>query len=97
MKYFYAIVKILYYIVTICVGVFFLRWELLFDEYYATILLYMIPWYLVLCGIMFGYVVAKLWMLNVDDPQKHNWILFKTFVLGVLLWVGLSLSYVFLK
>lgn len=97
MKYFYAIVKILYYIITVFVGVFFLRGELLFNEYYTTILEYIIPWYLVLCGIMFGYIVSKLWLLNEDDVTKHNSILLKSFVIGIILWVWLSLSYIFLK
>lgn len=97
MKYFYSIVKILYYIVTIFVGVFFLRWELLFNTYYTTILLYIIPWYLVLCGVMFGYIVGKLRLLNTEDITKYNSILLKSFVIGVVVWVLLSLAYIFLK
>jgi uncharacterized membrane protein YozB (DUF420 family) len=97
MKYFYTIVKILYYIITVFVGVFFLGGKLLFNDYYTTILKYIIPWYMVLCGIMFGYIVSKMWLINDDDVTKHNSILLKSFVIGIVLWVWLSLSYIFLK
>jgi hypothetical protein len=97
MKYFYAVVKILYYIMTIFVGVFFLWGELLFDGYYTTLLIYMIPWYLVLSGIMFGYIIGKLWLLDTEDESKHNSILLKIFILWTLLGVLLSLGYIFLK
>lgn len=97
MKYFYSIVKILYYIITVLVGVFFLRGELLFNDYYTNILMFIVPWYLLLCGIMFGYIISKLWLLNIDDITKHNSILLKSFVIWILLWVCLSLAYIFLK
>ena len=53
MEHFYTVVKIIYYILTIFVGVFFLRGELLFGSYYSTLLEFIIPGYLVLCGMMF--------------------------------------------
>lgn len=97
MQYFYNIVKVIYYILTIFVGVFFLRWELLFWTSYTTILEYIIPGYLVLCGIMFWYIISKLAIVNMDDIKNHNAIQLRSFVIGTILWVLLALLYIFLK
>lgn len=97
MKHFYAIVEILYYILTIFVGVFFLKWELWFNDSYSTLLFYIIPWYMILCGIMFGYIIAKFRILHADDISKHNSILLQSFIIGIVLGVWLSLAYVFFK
>ncbi len=97
MQHFYGIVKIIYYILTIFVGVFFLRWELLFGTAYTSLLEYVIPGYLVLCGIMFGYVISKLATINMEDLNNYNAVQLRSFVIGTVVGVGLALIYIFLK
>lgn len=97
MQYFYNIVKIIYYILTIFVGVFFLRGELLFWTYYTMLLEYAIPGYLVLCGMMFWYVISKLAVINMEDLNNHHAVQMRSFVIGTVVWVILALLYIFLR
>ncbi|AKH32898.1 hypothetical protein XF24_00569 [candidate division SR1 bacterium Aalborg_AAW-1] len=97
MQYFYNIVKIIYYVLTIFVGVFFLRGEFLFGTYYTSLLEYIIPGYLVLCGMMFGYIISKLAIINTDDINNHAAIQMRSFVIGTILGVILALVYIFLR
>lgn len=82
MQRFYAIVKVVYYLLTIFVGAFFLRGEVFFGSMYLQLLEYIIPGYLVLCGIMFGYILAQLIILNTEDETRYTSIQLKTFAFG---------------
>ena len=97
MERFYAIVKVIYYILTIFVGVFFLRWELLFGSSYTLLLEYAIPGYLVFCGVMIGYIISKLAAINNEDINNYHAIQMRSFVIGLIIWVFLALLYIFLR
>ena len=97
MERFYTIVKIIYYILTIFVGVFFLRWELLFGSYYTTLLEYVIPGYLVFCGVMIGYIISKLAAINSSELNNHHAVQMRSFVIGLVIWVLLALLYIILR
>ncbi len=42
---------------------------------------------MILCGIMFGYIIAKFRILHADDISKHNSILLQSFIIGIILGV----------
>ncbi len=57
-----------------------------------------VPWYLVFCGLMIGYLISTLWIGNVnykDTTNKEN-IATKSFIIGIVLWVILAVIYVFI-
>lgn len=97
MKYFYSVVKVIYFILTIAIGVFFLRGELLFGESYNEIITYIVPWYFLLCGLMIGYVVARIRVVLSDVPDYENKIYIQSFVLWIVLGLAFALAYVFLR
>ncbi len=98
MQLLYKIIKIFYYILTTVIGVFFLRWELLFGSFYNQILEYLIPGYLVFCGLMIGYVISRLTDSATDDDQDTpHLVSMKSFVIGIVIGIVLALLYIFLQ
>ena len=88
--------KYVYYILTIFVGIFFLQGELLFGEHYVTVLEYLLPGYLVLSGVMIGFVVSTIILAHTSDPVRIHATRMKYFVLGLVLGVLLALAYIFM-
>lgn len=83
---------------TIFVGVFFLRWNIIFPVVYHQMILYIMPWYLILCGLMIGYVIGemRLSIVKDDDMVSKDSILLKSFIIGVVIGLLLALGYIFL-
>ena len=57
------------------------------------------PWYLVFCWIMIGYLIAIVWQWK--DPSTYDLsiqerILNKSFIIGIVIWIILALVYVLL-
>jgi len=72
-------------------SLFFLRWEVvMWAQYYIIIKQFMMPWYLLFCGLMLGYIVANLWAGTRDEDERKNQIFVKSFMIW--LWVGLFLA-----
>jgi hypothetical protein len=56
----------------------------------------LMPGYLVFCGTMFGYIIARI-QLGYDDEHPHkNRIYVRSFVIGVVLGVLLAVAYMFI-
>lgn len=80
MQVFFEIMKGLFFFLTILVGLIFLRGEVILGSEYTTIVRQMImPGYLILCGIMIGYIIAQ---ITNSTPDTKKYI--KPFIIGIL-------------
>jgi hypothetical protein len=93
MKTFYEILKWFFFFLTIIVGLFFLRGEILLSTHiYEVIKTFIMPWYLIFCGLMIGYLIA-----NIQSKDKNTSSVYtKSFIIGIVIGVVLSLSYMFI-
>lgn len=93
---FFEVMKGFFFFATICVGIIFLRGELIrWVEDYAMVKSLIIPGYLVFCGIIIGYIIAH--MTNVHARPEHE---NRTYVVAFIIWISigiiLALSYILL-
>ena len=99
MTFFFKILKGFFCILTIVVGMIYMRGEELFSEKnFLLMKSIFVPWYLVFCWLMIGYLISTLWIGNVnyqDTTNKEN-IATKSFIIGIVLWVILAVIYVFI-
>lgn len=96
MQYLYRIIKAIYFVLTIGVGIFFMRWKNVFPDLYDTIVTYIMPWYVVLCGLMIGYLVAHIRISMEMDDSRIQTIYLQSFIIGIILWAALWSAYVLL-
>lgn len=96
MKIFYNILKYIYYILTIFVGVFFLQGELLFGDNYLVLLQYVLPGYLLVSWVMIGSVLSTIILTHVQDEKIIHNTRIKYFVIGLMIGVILALAYIFM-
>lgn len=96
MSHIYELIKLLYFISTIFVAVFFLRGEVLFGSFYRMAIEYIMPGYLILCGIMIGYIIAQLWTSLYDTEDTKESLYLKSFIIGCVVGLGLALAYIFI-
>lgn len=97
MNTFFEIIKWLFFFLTVVVGIFLLRGNVIFGpEYQLLIKQIIMPGYLVLCGTMFGYIAARV-QLGYDDEHPHkNKIYVRSFIFGVVLGMILAITYMFI-
>ena len=81
-----------FYFLTLIMWVFLLRWELIFGDNVAKMLMmFLMPGYLLLCGVMVGYLVSLIWAgKDTEDTAAgiKEQILKTSFVVGILLALG---------
>lgn len=94
MKTFFEIIIWFFFFLSIVVGLFLLRWEILFSEdVYILIKNILVTGYLVLTWLMIWYFVASIWSKQNSDEKK---VYSKSFLIGVVSGVILALVYMFL-
>ncbi len=94
MKHFFEIITWFFFFLSICVWIFFLRWDMLLSpQAYNIIKNILMPWYLIVAGLMIGYLVA-----NIRSKQNHDTekVYSKSFIIGIITGVILALSYMFI-
>ncbi len=93
MKTFFEILKWLFFFLTIIVWLFFLRWEILLSNHmYEVIKTFIMPGYLIFCGLMIWYLLAKIQSKDSDNQNIYT----KSFIIGIIIGLVLSLSYMFI-
>lgn len=96
---FYEILKIIFLIFTILVGLFYARGEVIFDaKSYQTTQQIMMPGYLVLCWVMIGYFIWAVRLSRYDDHTKElrqNQILSTSLILWLILGIALAIINIF--
>lgn len=97
MSVFFEFIKWIFFFLTIVVGLFFLRGTILIaPEYYMIVKQLLMPGYLVFCGMMFGYIIARLRLgYEEEHPQKTK-IYVRSFIIGISFGVLLAVFYIFI-
>ncbi|HMY80846.1 MAG TPA: hypothetical protein PLW93_01625 [Candidatus Absconditabacterales bacterium] len=97
MAVFFEVMKFIFFIITIMLGLFFARGKLIFDDdQFLLIQKIMMPGYMILCGMMIGYLVGSIWLSRQDDPvSTSNHIYAISLVFGLVLGVVLALINMF--
>jgi hypothetical protein len=65
-------------------------------EYQVLIKQMLMPGYLVFCGLMFGYIIARIQLGYEDDHPHKNKIYVRSFIFGVVLGILLAIIYMFI-
>ena len=97
MSTFFEIIKGIFFFLTVVVGLFLLRGSVIFGpEYQLLIKQILMPGYLVFCGTMFGYIIARI-QLGYDDEHPHkNKIYVRSFIIGIIIGMVLAITYMFI-
>jgi len=96
MAIFFEVLKGIFFFLTLLVALFFLRWDVILSkEYYFVVKQIIMPWYLLFCGLMLGYVISHIWTGNKDEVEQKNKIYVKSFIIGIVIGLVLALTYVF--
>jgi len=95
----FELLKIFFYFMTVVLGVFKLRGDVIFGWDGNVLMLYrdtiqqvMMPWYLLLCGLMIGYLVSRVllaWWDTQDDVAIGK-IYIQSFLGGLILGIILA-------
>lgn len=93
----YEMIKWVFFALTLVVGLFYLRGAFFLDgEVYDQAQQLLMPWYMLFCGLMMGYLIAQIWIANRDQDMSTTGVYIKSFMIGIILWLWLSVSYMFL-
>ncbi|MDD2537455.1 MAG: hypothetical protein PHU61_03115 [Candidatus Absconditabacteria bacterium] len=99
MRIFFKILKGFFFFLTLLVGIVYIRGDILFSpENFVLIKTILVPGYLVLCGLITGYLLATLWSgrkeyQDFDDKEK---IAIKSFIIGIVIGISLAILYLFI-
>lgn len=94
MKVLFELVKGLFLFMTIAIGIFFVRGEILFSpDAYVLIKQFLVPWYLIFCGLMIGYLITMIYDKSDDSAYLHR-IYARYFMVGLLLGIVLAIAYI---
>ena len=89
-----------FYFLTLIMGVFLLRGEIIFGENTSKILmLILMPGYLLLCGVMVWYLISIIWAgKDTEDTalSVKEQILKTSFIIGIVVGILLALGYIIL-
>lgn len=97
MAFFMEICKWIFFFITMILGLFFLRWkDIVNQQSFVVIKEVLMPWYLIFCGIMLWYILAR---INIGYNEQHEneaKIYTKYFLIGISLWIILAIIYILL-
>lgn len=93
---FYEIMKILFLLLTILIAIFFLRGNyILPDPTFVFRQKMLLPFYLVLVGVMIGYVISQIMLARGEEETSVSRIYVKGFTIGLIIGVIGALLYIF--
>ena len=93
----FEVIKWIFFFLTVVIGLFLIRWAVIFGpEYSLMVKQTLMPGYLLFCGIMFGYIVARIQLGYEEDHPHKNRIYVRSFIIGILLGVVLAIIYMFI-
>lgn len=92
----FEIIKIAFLLLTILIAIFFLRWNyILPNDSFIFIGKILLPLYLILCGVMIGYIIAQIMLAKWDDQTPTSSIYVKSFTIGIVIGILTALLYIF--
>jgi len=96
MRTLFKVLRWFFYFLTFVTGVVYLRGEFLFGENFELIKSILVPWYLVFCGLMMGYLIATFWVGREkykEEIDKER-IATRSFLIGSICWIIFALTYI---
>lgn len=98
MKYFFEIIKIVFFVVSMIVWLFFLRWKVMVWEYHENILTFLMPLYLVLCWLVIWYLIANFLIIknDVEDVKLSDKLYMNSFIAWWVVWLVLAVIFIFM-
>lgn len=92
----YEIIKIVFLLLTVLIAIFFLRGNyILPDQTFSFVGEILLPLYLLLCGVMVGYIVAQVMLAKGDETTLPSRIYVKSFTIGIIIGIISALLYIF--
>lgn len=93
---FYELIKIIFLLLTVLIAIFFLRGNyILPDKTFTFVGEILLPLYLLLCGIMIGYLIAQIMLAKGDEQTLPSRIYVKSFTIGIIIGIIGALLYIF--
>ncbi len=97
MAFFMEICKWIFFFITMVVWLFFLRWkDIVNQQSFVIIKEILMPWYLIFCGIMLGYILARINIWYNEHHDNEAKIYTKYFLVGIGIGILLSIIYIVL-
>ncbi len=94
MKILFELIKGMFLFMTIAIGIFFVRGRTLFSqEAYILIKQFLVPGYLIFCGLMIGYLITLIYDKTADPYYLHK-IYAKYFMVGLIIGILLAITYI---
>ncbi|MCF7834977.1 hypothetical protein K9M48_02885 [Candidatus Gracilibacteria bacterium] len=96
---FFEAIKGIFLLLTILIGVLFLRGNILLgEETFVLAKQIAMPGYMVFCGLIIGYLIAHIRIGNEleENSGEKNKIYIKSFIIGIIIGFILAISYVFI-
>ena len=96
MRTLFKVLRWFFYFLTIVTWIVYMRGEVLFEWNYELIKSIVIPWYLVFCGLMLGYLVATFWVGREkykEEVDKER-IATRSFLIWSVFWIIFALIYI---
>ncbi len=98
----FEVLKILFFAMTIILWAFKLRAEAIWWVegnplwvYKTVIEQSLMPGYLLLCGLMLGYIIAQIWINNREDDSKGNTTIYiQSFLIGLIFGILLAIVWI---
>ncbi|PJA48064.1 MAG: hypothetical protein CO170_03840 [candidate division SR1 bacterium CG_4_9_14_3_um_filter_40_9] len=91
------ILKGIFFFLTIVVGLFFLRGDVIISaQYYDIVRQVLMPGYLIFYGTMLGYIISRIWIGYDEEKPNKNQIYTKSFLIGIGIGILLAIIYIFI-
>lgn len=91
--------KWIFFFLTVLIGLFFLRGQVIVGPaYYDIVRQIVMPGYLLFCGCMIGYIISRIRMGYDDEIEyaKKNMIYTRSFIIGISIGIVLAVIYIFI-
>lgn len=96
---FFEVIKWLFLFFTVMVWILFLRGNIiLWESSFRIAKQVIMPGYLIFCWLIIGYLIAHVWIGNDRDEAntQKNKIYVKSFIIWIILWIVLAITYIFI-
>ena len=97
---FFEVLKWLFFIISIFFWLFFIKWKSFLDQnIFEIIKNFLMPGYLILCGIMIWYFITSFFAAKYENtnPEIVNKIYSRWFIFWLILWVVIAILNIYYK
>lgn len=94
----FEILKWFFFLFSVLIWLFFLRGTYIFSDSTFTLLWeLLLPWYLLLTGIIIGYIIWNFLIIKNDIKWENeiNKVYIKSLIIWLIIWIFLSAAFIF--